>query len=111
MFLLPVPGCGVMAGSEPASEAIERAFHPGAGLAQDVSVDHGGGNVLMPQQFLDGANVSATLEGMGREAVSKSMAGDSFDDADTPDRCFDGLIDSRLVHMMPANLSGAWVPG
>jgi len=36
------------------SEAIERALHTGAALAQDMSVDHGGGNVLMAEQFLDG---------------------------------------------------------
>jgi len=52
------------------SEAIERALHTGATLAQDMSVDHGGGNVLMAEQFLDGADIGAALECMGCKAVT-----------------------------------------
>jgi hypothetical protein len=36
-----------------------------AALLQDVGVDHGGGNIAMPQQSLNSADVGAALEKVG----------------------------------------------
>ena len=34
-------------------EAIQRAFHSGATLAQDVGMNHRSGNVIVAKEFLD----------------------------------------------------------
>ena len=54
-------------------QAIERAFHAGAALAQNVSVNHGGGDILVAEEFLDRPDVGAALEGVGCEAVTKGV--------------------------------------
>ena len=43
-----------------------------------MGVDHGGADVFVPQQFLDGADVVAIFEQMGGEAVAEGMAGDAL---------------------------------
>jgi hypothetical protein len=47
----------------------------------DVGIDHGGGDIDMSEEFLDGANISSGFQQVGCEAVSERMAGDSFGDA------------------------------
>jgi len=51
-------------------QAIQRAFHPTAALAQDVRVDHGGGHVIVAQQLLDGPDVRLSLEDERRTSNS-----------------------------------------
>ena len=46
-------------------EIIERAGYAMPALLKDVSVDHGGGQVVMSQQALNGADVGAALEQVG----------------------------------------------
>lgn len=40
---------------------------------KDVGVDHGGFDVLMTEQFLDGANIIAILQEMSCEGVAESV--------------------------------------
>jgi len=86
-------------------KAIERAFHARAALAQHVGVDHGGGDIVMPEQFLDGADICAALQRVSREAVAKRVAGNAFDDAGPCDGSFDGPVDRQLVDMVAPHLS------
>jgi len=41
-----------------------------------MGVDHGGGDIAMAQQLLDGADVVAACQQMGGEAVAQGMAVD-----------------------------------
>jgi len=50
-------------GVSAALQAIQRAFHSVAALPQHVRVDHGGGNVIVPQQLLDRPDVHSQVEG------------------------------------------------
>ncbi len=42
---------------------------------QDVGVNHGGADVGMAQEFLDGSNIVAILQQMSGEGVSERVAG------------------------------------
>jgi hypothetical protein len=55
-------------------ETIQWALHPATALPQDVSVDHGGGNVIVAQKFLDGSDVGPPVERMSCKAVAEGMA-------------------------------------
>ena len=50
---------------------VERAADAETGFVEDVGVDHRGRDVLVPEQFLDGANIVAGLEQVRREAVAE----------------------------------------
>lgn len=43
-----------------------------------MSVDHGGFDVFVPEEFLDGADVVASLEEVGGEAVAEGVGCDAF---------------------------------
>ncbi len=45
---------------------------------KDVGVNHGGFDIFIAEEFLDGANVVAILKQVGGEAVTKCMATDCF---------------------------------
>ena len=91
------------------SQAIQRAFHSAAALPQHVRIDHGGRDVVVPQQLLNRPNVRPALEGMGGEAVSKSVRAGALDNPHSRDRRLDGLMNGPLVQMMPPLLPGARV--
>jgi hypothetical protein len=57
---------------------IQRAAHRPAAAFQDVGVDHGGADVFMPEEFLDGADIIAGLEQMGCKGVAQGVAGDAL---------------------------------
>ena len=42
---------------------------------EDVGVDHGGGDVAVAEELLDGSDVVAALEEVGREGMAKRVAG------------------------------------
>ena len=46
-----------------------------------MGVDHGGFDVLVPEEFLDGADVVAVLEKLGGEGVAEGVRGDGFVEA------------------------------
>ena len=56
--------------SAPDGEIIQWAHDSVAALLQDVGVDHGGTDVRVSQQGLDGANVRAPVQEIGGEAVT-----------------------------------------
>lgn len=41
---------------------VQRADHPPAAPVEEMGVDHGGGNIDVAQQFLDGADVVAAIK-------------------------------------------------
>ena len=54
-------------------EIVQWAHDSVAALLQDVGVDHGGTDVRVSQQGLDGANVRAPLQEMSGKAVPECM--------------------------------------
>ncbi len=57
-----------------------------------MGVNHGGGDVTMAEQFLNGANIVAAFEKMGGEAMAKGMATGGLSEAGGGDRAFDGVL-------------------
>src|ERR1700726_1391297 len=53
--------------------SIQRTSHTQPRLIQDVGIDHGGRYVLVPEKFLNGANIIAVLKQMRREGMTKRM--------------------------------------
>lgn len=52
-----------------ASQAVDGALHSSASSVQDVCVDHGRLDVLVPQELLNSPDVVAIHQEMGREGV------------------------------------------
>jgi hypothetical protein len=91
------------------SQAIQRAFHPVAALPQHMGVNHGRGNVIVPQQLLDRPNVGSALEGVGGEAVPQRVRAGALGDPRAGNRCPNRLLDSPFIEVMPPDGPGAWV--
>ena len=45
-----------------------------ATLLKDVGVDHGGGNIVVPEQLLNGADIGSALKQVGGEGMPKVWA-------------------------------------
>ena len=74
-------------------------------------VDHGGTDVRVPQQRLDGANVRTPLQKMSGEAVPERMRTDPLADSCLADDLGNGLVDGAGVKVVAASLAGARVSG
>ena len=98
-------------GRIPAGYSIQRAFDGQAAALEDVGVDHGGADVLVAEQFLDGANIVAILEQMGGKGMAKGMATDALLDARFLGGFLDGALKSRFVHVVAAFFAAARVGG
>jgi hypothetical protein len=55
------------------TEVVKRAGYAMAALLQDVGEDHGGGQIVMSQQGLNGADVVAALEKVSCKGMAKRM--------------------------------------
>ena len=57
-----------------------------------MGVDHGGFDVFVTEEFLDGADIVAALEEVGSEGVAEGVASDSFLDMGCSNGLFDGFL-------------------
>ena len=71
-----------------------------------MGVDHGRTHVRMTKQFLDRPDVVPILEEVRREGVAECMAGGRLADLRPPCRFPHGLLQYRLVQVMPPSLPG-----
>jgi hypothetical protein len=71
-----------------------------AALLQDVGVDHGRGQIVVPEQLLNGADVGAALEQVRGEGMAKGVGADGLRQAGTSDGPLDGFVDDAGVHVM-----------
>ena len=76
-----------------------------AGL-EDVSVDHGGGDVLVAEQLLHSADVAALFQQMRGEGVTQGVATRALGDSGSQKRAVDGPLDDGFMKVMPAPLAG-----
>jgi hypothetical protein len=74
-------------------ESIERALHAGGAALEDVGVDHGGADVGMAEEFLDGADIVAGFEEVGGEAVTEGMAAYFFREMGVDDGSLDSFLE------------------
>lgn len=71
-----------------------------------MGIDHGGGDVLMPQKRLNCSDISAPLEQMGGKAVPESMCAGPFVYSGLAHSLGNGFVDGTGVQMMPAGFTG-----
>lgn len=55
------------------AEIVQRTWNTLPSLLKDVGVDHSGGDIAMPEQLLNGANIGSALQQMGGERMAKGM--------------------------------------
>ena len=79
------------------SEKVQGAFHPAATCAKDVGVDHGGRDIIVPQELLHGADIGAALEGVGGETMAESVAAGAFGQPDPGDGRLDRLVNGSFI--------------
>lgn len=88
--------CGVVEGAADAEGAA----------VEDVGVDHGGGDVAVAEQLLDGADVVAGFEEVGGEGVAEGVAADALGEL-CGERCLaDGTLNDGFVEVVTAALVG-----
>jgi len=80
MPLFPISlGCYLVSVYHPrgrgSSQGIDRASHAPSASVQDMSVTHRGLDVFMTEQLLNGPNVVAGLQEVGREGMAAGVAG------------------------------------
>lgn len=89
-----------MPSRRPASEAIDGALDAeGAGFG-DVCVDHGGAEVGVAEEFLDGSNVGAGLEEVGGEGMPEGVASGLLGNAGAADGFADGSLEACFVEVV-----------
>lgn len=65
-----------------------------------MSIDHGGFDVFVPEEFLDGADVVAVLEEVGGEGVAEGVGGDVFVDVGGVGGGADGFLEEAGVEVV-----------
>lgn len=82
------------------SQSVQRAVDPTPSPVQNVGVDHGGLEARMAQELLDGPDVVAAHQQMGREGVPQGVHGRRFGQACLQDGCPKGPLDLALAQMI-----------
>jgi hypothetical protein len=80
-------------------------------LLKDMGIDHGGGNVIVSEQLLNGADVGAALEQVSGEGMAKGMGADLPRQTGTADDQLDGFVDDAGVNMVATSDSRTGVYG
>ena len=80
--------------------SVKRAHHAEGAAIHDVGVDHGRSHVFVTEQRLDGADVCARLEEVGREAVAEGVTGSALVELRRPRHFLYGLLHRRLVQVV-----------
>ena len=80
--------------------SVEGAPDAERAAVEDVGVDHGGGDVAVAEEFLDGADVVAGLKEVGREAVAEAVARGGFGEVGGYDRFVKRPLKDGFVKVM-----------
>jgi hypothetical protein len=94
------------------AEGISAESVDGAGEAaatdsiEDVGVDHRGLDIAVAEELLDGADIGATGEKMGREGVAKGMAGGVLGDTCSADRGVHCALNDGGMEVVAQDLAG-----
>src|SRR5712664_1404500 len=107
--IAPLPGRPMLAGSRAPHSSSAGLWTPRAPAVQDVGVDHRRAHVAVAQELLDGADVVACAQQLGREGVSKRVRRRRFDDPRESNRLAHLLLDDGFVQVMPVADAGVAV--
>ena len=88
---------------------VEWAAHGHAAALEDVGVDHGGLDILVAEQVLDGADVVAVLEQVGGEGVAQGVAGDALVDAGQASGAMNGPLQAAGADVVAGTDTGSWI--
>jgi hypothetical protein len=91
------------------NSSVDGAPNGTAAFVQDVGVNHRGGNVLVPQQFLHGSDIVSVGKKMRCKAVPEAVATDGFVDAGKGHGLLDRFSHAAFVKVMSSYLPGTWV--
>jgi hypothetical protein len=81
-------------------ESVEGASDAEADLVGGVKVDHGGADVGVAHELLDGSDVAAVAEHLGGEGVSEGVAGRLLEDLSGADGILDLPLDGGGVEVV-----------
>jgi hypothetical protein len=76
-----------------------------------MSVNHGGGHILVAEKFLDGADIIAAFEQMRSETVPESVAAGGLGNAAGADRVFHGVLQILFMNVVAAGFGAARIDG
>ena len=82
--------------------SVEGRFYCQPAALENVGVDHGGFDVFMPEEFLNGSYIVSALEEVGCEGVAESVGCDAFLDICKGRGLFDGSLQCGFVNVMTA---------
>ena len=88
---------------------VEGRFDGEAAEFHNVGVDHGGFDVFVAEEFLDGSDIVAGLEEVGGEGVAEGVGGDVFVDFCEAGGFLDGALNGGFVDVVAAD--DALTPG
>jgi hypothetical protein len=84
---------------------VEGAADGEGATIEDVGVDHGGGDVAVTEELLDGADVVARLEEVGGEAVPEGVAGGRFGEVSGLTGGVEGALEHCFVEVVASKLA------
>jgi hypothetical protein len=87
-------------------EKVGWAAHAVAASVEHVGIEHGRFQVAVPEELLDGADVVALGQEVGRKAVAKAVQRDWLGDAGPPSGVLEGALHGSLVEVVAALAAG-----
>ena len=66
-----------------------------------MGVDHGGFDIFVTEEFLDGADVVAALQEVSGEGVAEGVTADAFGEVGGSGGLFEYFLESAFVEMIP----------
>ncbi len=80
--------------------SIERAANPEPTAVQNVGINHRRGHVAVAEEFLDGSDVLAGLEQVGREGVPERVARRGYGDPGSAHGLLHRPLEDRFVQVV-----------
>jgi hypothetical protein len=93
------------------TEVVQGTRNALATWLQDVGVNHGRSEIVVPEPLLNGANVSTALEQVRGEGMAKGMGADGLRQTGTANGHRDGVVDEAEVNILVAGDTGTRVDG
>ena len=85
---------------------VQRALHPLEPLlSQDMRIDHCGGDIVVPQQLLNGSYVTAVHQQVRRKTVTECMRRRSLHHPGLLDGVVYGPLHRLLMDVMPSDVA------
>ena len=100
-----------LAGSKEQGSGVEGAFDREPTALKHVGVDHGGADILVPEELLNGTYIVSVLEKMGSETMAKGMRADRLIHTGPTSRLSNGLLNIAGMNVMSQFFTRARLAG